>query len=378
MEVRTLSNLAESLSRSRGLLVTREAVLHALVLPFVRGLGYDPADPREVRVAHDLSLPTGKLIADLALFDPAGERLRLVIDLRPLGGDMVARTPLAAALGHHPGLRLVMVTDGARTHLYGDLLQPGQLDEAPLFALNLADPDADLEHAAGVLARLHRDRFQPDVLVGDIEDQLLRRALVDRLRTALRRPGADPEFVRWLSEGIYPGKRTRPVVERLARLADEAVTPAILGVLVDDHLDALRRRLSAACEGVGRELGPQVAAPPSEPPIVRRIREIVRRAGGDPAEIVHRETTNYLAIGLRTPSRWFIRWFDGGRRRALTTLVPAAEARDLAAPFDVEDAPQSFGVSRILIDDPEQVWALGRLILRSLDLCRRGEQLALA
>ena len=378
MEVRTLSSLVDALTRSREHLASRDAVVHALVVPLVRGLGYDPADPREVRVAFEVPLPTGRAVADIALMDPGGERVRLLVDARPLGADLTARTALAPALGALPGLRLVLVTDGARLHLYGDLLQPGVLDEAPLAALDLAAADVDLEHAAALLGRLGRDRFQPDLLVGEVEDNLLRRALVDRLRAALRSPASDPEFVRWLSDGVYPGKRTRPVALRLARLAEEAVTPAVLGVLVEAHLEALRGRLTAACEAVGRELGPAAAAPTGDPEIVRHVRELVRRSGGDPATIVARATTNYLAIGLRTPSRWFLRWFDGGRRRALTCLVPVAEARELAAPFEVEEAPQSFGVSRVLVDGPEQVWALGRLVARSLDLCRRGEQLALA
>ena len=94
--------------------------------------------------------------------------------------------------------------------------------------------------------------------------------------------------------------------------------------------------------------------------------------------LAFRDTTNYLGIGLGTPGRWFLRWFDGNRRRALTTLVPAAEAEGLVKGFKVEEAPQSFGVSRVHIDDPAQLWALEALIVRSLEICRRGEQLAIA
>lgn len=381
IDARSLSALADKARRSHELLKSRESVAQALVLPLLRELGYPIADPREVRCGEALALGEGESVsADIAIFGGDGPP-RMIVDVRPHGADLWARSPLARAIGRVPGLRFLLVTDGGAYHLYADVAEAGVVDEGPIFAFSLdAEPEARAA-AIEVLGRLGRDGFDPEFLITRAEDESLRRALSRRLGQALRAPADDPEFVRWLSEGLYEGKRTRPVLERLSRLAGDAVMPAVLGLLGDEYIDALRRRLQAIGEAAGRDAASRPAGAgsgrTSEPPIVAMIREICRRAGADPAEIVWRETTNYVGVGFRHTSRWFLRWFDGSRRRALTTLVPVDEAKALA-PFDVEGAPQSFGVSRVLLDAPEQVWALEALIRRSLDLCRHGEQLALA
>ncbi|MCA9660087.1 MAG: hypothetical protein KC486_17210 [Myxococcales bacterium] len=382
MEARILSSLADTIQRSREFLGSRESVTQALVLPLLRALGYATSDPLELRCGQALDLQGGgSATADIAIYEGDGETLRLVLDVRPLGADLWARSALAPAVGAAKGLRFLAVTDGDRYHVYGDTQQPGALDPTPLFAFTLVGGEADHAAAAQVLTRFARDTFDPDALVTKAEDDALREALTARLVRALRAPAADPDFLRWISEGVYEGKRTRPVLERLGGLAEEAVTPAILAILSDDYIDHLHRRLraanaAAAKSSILRPAPPRASA--GEPEVVETIRQIAARGGADPKDIAFRDTTNYLGIGLGTPGRWFLRWFDGNRRRALTTLVPAAEAEGLVKGFKVEEAPQSFGVSRVHIDDPAQLWALEALIVRSLEICRRGEQLAIA
>lgn len=377
MDARILSTLAETIERSRDLLASRESITQVLVLPLLRSLGYAVSNPLELRCGEPLAFADGgSATADIAIYEGDGKTLRMIVDVRPLGSDLWSRSVLAKAIGD--GLRFLMITDGARYQIYADIQSPGTLDPTPLCSFAVAGPEADHAIASQLLSRFSRDAFEPRALISRAEDEVLRSALRERLTRALRAPAAEPDFLRWLSDGVYEGKRTRPVLERLGRLAEEAVTPAILTFLSEDYIDALRLRLRAASEAVG--LGLIAAAegrPAGEPEAISMIRSIAARAGADPADIVHRETTNYHGVGLKTPSRWFVRWFDGSRRRALTTLVPVSEARALVRGFVVEEAPQSFGISRILIDDPAQIWALEALLARSLDICRRGEQLPL-
>ncbi len=379
MDVRILSTLAETIERSRELLASRESTTQVLVLPLLRGLGYAVSNPLELRCGEPLGFADGgSATADIAIYEGDGKTLRMVVDVRALGADLWSRSPLAKAVGA-AGLRFLVVTDGARYQIYGDLQRPGSIDDAPFCAFSLAGPDADYAHASATLSRFARDAFDPGALISKAEDEALTAALRQRLMRALRAPAAEPDFLRWLSEGIYEGKRTRPVLERLGRLAEEAVTPAILGLLSEDYIDALRERMQVANEIVARGALARPQAPRgAEPVVIAMIRKMAERAGSNPAEIVHRETTNYHGVGLKTPSRWFVRWFDGSRRRALTTLVPVEEARALVRGFVVEEAPQSFGVSRVQIDDAAQIWALEALVVRSLDICRRGDQLPLA
>ncbi len=375
MDARILSTLAETIERSRDLLVSRESITQVLVLPLLRSLGYAVSNPLELRCGEPMGFADGgSATADIAIYEGDGKTLRMIVDVRPLGSNLWAPSVLAKAIGE--GLRFLMVTDGARYQIYADIQSRGTLDPTPFCAFAVAGPEADHAIASQLLSRFSRDTFDPRALISRAEDEVLRSALRERLTRALRAPSTDPDFLRWISEGVYDGKRTRPVLERLGRLAEEAVTPAILTFLSEDYIDALRLRLRAATEAVGLGLiAGSEGRPAGEPEAVGMIRSIAARAGAEAADIVHRETTNYHGVGLKTPSRWFVRWFDGSRRRALTTLVPVEEAKGLVSGFVVEEAPQSFGVSRVLIDEPAQIWALEALIRRSLEICRRGEQL---
>lgn len=57
-------------------------------------------------------------------------------------------------------------------------------------------------------------------------------------------------------------------------------------------------------------------------------------------------------------------------RRGPVTWVPTEEAGKLVAGFEVEDAPAAWGVSRVYIDSPAQLWAAKALVLRSLELAQ--------
>ncbi|HFE46871.1 MAG TPA: hypothetical protein ENJ18_15495, partial [Nannocystis exedens] len=252
MDARILSTLAETIESSRELLASRESTTQVLVLPLLRGLGYAVSNPLELRCGEPLAFEDGgSATADIAIYEGDGRTLRMVVDVRALGADLWIRSPLAKAVGA-AGLRFLVVTDGARYQIYGDLRSPGSIDDAPFCAFSLAGADADHEHASAVLGRFSRDAFDPGALISKAEDEALICALRQRLSQALRTPAAEPDFLRWLSEGIYEGKRTRPVLERLGRLAEQAVTPAILGLLSEDYIDALRERMRMANEVVAR------------------------------------------------------------------------------------------------------------------------------
>jgi hypothetical protein len=85
---------------------------------------------------------------------------------------------------------------------------------------------------------------------------------------------------------------------------------------------------------------------------------------------LYRDTINYFNVSFERPTKWFVRFFGDSRRKAIVTLVPTVEVQAMVEGFDVEDAPATFGVSRIYIDSPAQLWALEKVLLRSLELAK--------
>jgi len=96
------------------------------------------------------------------------------------------------------------------------------------------------------------------------------------------------------------------------------------------------------------------------------VKGMAERAGYDPATILARDTVNYFNISYKKPTKWFVRFFANSRRQTVSTLVSTDRCRELLPSFEVEDAPSSFGVSRIYVQSIEQVPNLEPVIIESL------------
>lgn len=330
---------------------------------------------------------------DFAIFDKSGVKPLMVIETKPLGTDLLSKSQqLARYLAQMPDLHFGIITDGCRYHFFGDLESPNQMDKEPFFSFSLDDPKTDWSKVASFLSKFSRESFNAETLVTDAENARYRQAMIEKLSRALKMPGEDDSFLLWLTHEVYKGKRTQGVMARLQEIAKEAIEPALLHVIGDDFLDRLKERISRAKDGgqephanlVSGTISEAVSSKDTavEEGATRRgivttqeelelfdlVRTICEKHGADPDKVLYRDTVNYFNVSYERPTKWFIRFFSGGRRKSIVTLVPMAEAASLVQGFELEEAPATFGVSRIYIDQIPQLWGLTGVILRSLEL----------
>ena len=363
----------------------------AFVIPLVQLLGYSPDSPREVRREYAAPFVQGdgkknpdKM--DLAIFDPSGNHPRFVIEVKALGVDLRAKSrQLARYMAEIPDLHFGIMTDGCDFLFYGDLDNQNMMDSDPFYRFSLDDEKTDWTKVAAELSRFHRDAFNADTLVTNAENAKFRQGMIDKLVDALSAPKEHEDFVRWLSDGIYKGKKTAGVMKRLIQITKEAVEPALLKAMSDDFVEKLRNRLAS----LGDNSVPQPADPEPEPEpdpaqskkgiitteeelaVYEMIKEIcVAGAGCDPDEIIYRDTINYFSISYKRPTKWFVRYFGDSQRKAVVTALPVDETRGLCPDFEVEKAPATFGVSRVYIDSATHISRLKPVILKALGLVR--------
>jgi predicted type IV restriction endonuclease len=218
--------------------------------------------------------------------------------------------------------------------------------------------------------------------------------MVDKLVQVLRAPGKDEEFMKWLTVGIYNGKRTANVMTRMGDIAKEAVEPALLRVMGDEFIEKLKERISSARDlNTEQSVDMMIEAEPTDTTqdaitddanaVISRCSitttqleldfyEIVKtlcvRAGYESEQILLRDTTMYCNVSFGRPTKWFVRFFCDTRRLNITTLLPVEQAQEAAPDFVVEESPSVFGNSRIYFDDLDQLWKLEVLLLKSLAL----------
>ncbi|MBI1320752.1 MAG: restriction endonuclease [Candidatus Hydrogenedens sp.] len=248
----SIFELVKRYRENKEFISNEETAKMALVVPFVRYLGYDPNNPREVRLEYSAEFVQGdgKRLPDrmdFAIFDVTGTKPLIVIETKPLGTDLKARAQqLARYLSQMPELHFGIITDGCHYLFYGDLDQPNLMDNEPFFTFSLDDPDTDWAKVAKFLTKFSRESFNAETLITDAENNRYREAMVARLAKALRGPAEDESFLRWLTEDVYKGKRTSGVMERLGNIARDAVEPALLRVMSDEFLTKLKSRMDSA------------------------------------------------------------------------------------------------------------------------------------
>ncbi|ATB50834.1 type I restriction enzyme HsdR N-terminal domain-containing protein [Corallococcus macrosporus] len=404
MDANHLLELVKRYQDNKAFISNEETAKIALVVPFIRSLGYDPSVPREVRLEYtaDFVQGDGKKLPDrmdFAIFDQTGTKPLIVIETKPLGTDLKARAQqLARYLAQLPELHFGIITDGCHYLFFGDLENPNVMDPEPFFTFSLEDTKADWAKVAKFLSKFSREAFNATTLITDAENSRYRQGMIDKLAAALKAPGEHEAFLKWLTEDIYKGKRTTAVMERLADVAKEAIEPTLLRVMGDDFLNKLKERIQRLNEGAEPAVaqdGANVVKADSARPFEAEgraapdekgraavetteaeleffgvVRDICVKHGAAAEDILFRDTASYFNVSFKRPTKWFARFFSNGKRKSIITWVPVEEARAIAAGFDVEAAPAGLGTSRVFIESVPQVWALKALMTRSLELSK--------
>jgi predicted type IV restriction endonuclease len=400
MNAEQLIQLSQAYTENHNFITNEETAKMALVVPFIRLLGYDPNMPKEVRpeYAADFTQGDGKKFhdrVDFAIFDKNGIKPLMIIEAKTLGTNLRAKSQqLARYISQLPDLHFGILTDGCEYQFYGDLESQNVMDDEPFFCFFLNDSKTDWSKVASFLSKFSREAFNAKTLITDAEDSRYKQAMVDKLVHVLRAPTEDEAFMKWLTNGIYSGKRTSQVMTRMEKLASEAIEPALLFVMEEEFVDKLKERIRSAREP--REDDNQIQLDTNldfsvdENKITKRkgivttdeelrfvdiVKQHCLNAGYDPEQVLLRDTVNYCNASYQLPTKWFIRYFGDSRKKNITTLVPTEEARQLAINCEVEDSPGVFGVSRIYINEVEKLMDLGNLITRSLSLLQGGELL---
>lgn len=199
-----LETLAGKLPALRGILRTEESTKHALVLPFIKALGYDIHDPAEV---------TAELIADVAT--KKGEKVDYAI---LIGGRPVVLFE-CKALGAELGLeqasqlfryftttidaRIGVLTDGCNYRFYSDLDRQNIMDPAPFLAFSLDGLSGSVLRS---LTHLCKSRLNISQLISEGRGQRLDAALDRFVESELVNPS--DELVRFFLKRFKTGHET--------------------------------------------------------------------------------------------------------------------------------------------------------------------------
>lgn len=227
-----IAALADRMQKVKGSLGTEEATKNALIMPFIRALGYDVFNPLEVvpEFTADVADRKGEKV-DYALMQE-GKPI-ILIECKccgtPLDADKCDQlhryfTTVDARIG--------ILTDGVRYLFFSDLEEFKKMDKRPFMAFDLENVDTTL---IPELRKLCKGKFNLQTAL-DTANELkytreIKRILLEQLEGTVPSEG----FVDFFTRETYQGKVTKNVREQFTVFVRRAFSEFI-AERIDDRL----------------------------------------------------------------------------------------------------------------------------------------------
>lgn len=296
--------LSERVRSHSSTMATEEAVKTAVVLPFLRALGYDVFNPSEV-VPEFTADAVGKKGEKVDYAIKLDGEIRILIECKPITTKL-DKVHLAQLFRYFTvtSAKFAILTNGRAFHFHTDLEEPNKLDTRPFLTFELAELQP---HLIAELKKFEKSGFDVSGILATAERLKYTSALKSAITKIIDEP-TEP-FVRMVADGLYDGRFTAAIKDQFTGLVRAAFREVIR--------DSVKSRISSAladteqlAEDIENNIatGDEITTTEEEIEgfmIVKAIvREVIR-----PQRVTIRDAKSYCAILV-----------DNNNRKPLTRL----------------------------------------------------------
>lgn len=205
-----VADLAKRAISAQAVAQTEEATKNAIIMPFLRVLGFDVFDPSQVipEYVADVGLKKGEKI-DYAV--RIGNKIEYLVEAKSVSTNLRdAQYSQLFRYFHTSEAKIAILTNGLHFWFFTDIDAENKMDQAPFFKFDLLSyDDNDLRD----LEKFHKEKFS-------IENVRSAASALKYLKGAMsfieeKWANPDDEFVRLVARSFYEAKLTTAVVESL-------------------------------------------------------------------------------------------------------------------------------------------------------------------
>jgi predicted type IV restriction endonuclease len=300
----SLRAIAERVKSHSSTMATEEAVKTAVVLPFLRSLGYDVFDPTEV-VPEFTADAVGKKGEKVDYAIKIENEIRILIECKPISVAL-DKKHLDQLYRYFSvtNAKFAILTNGRTFNFYTDLEAPNKLDARPFLVFDVTDFNAGI---LSELRKFEKGAFDVTAILATAE----RLKYTSGVKQVISRLIEDPtdEFVRLVSSGVYEGRMTSQVREMFTGIVRSAFREVIM--------DTVKSRLSSALADTEEVIEKIDTVVEDEPDVVTTDDE---REGYMIVKAIVRDTISSKRVIMRDQKSYCGILIDNNNRKPLARL----------------------------------------------------------
>ncbi len=316
-----IKQFGERVEKLKDQILTEEATKNALIMPFIKALGYDVFNPFEVvpEFVADIGIKKGEKVDYAILRD--GQPC-ILVECKHWGDNLDPHNSQLFRYFHTTKAKFGLLSNGIIYRFYTDLIEPNKMDEKPFFEFNVTDiKDNQVEE----LKKFHKSYFD----VGNIQNTASELKYMNELKVLINAEFQAPTegFVKHFARQVYPGMLTSKLMEQFSDLTQRSIQQYINDLITERLKSALKKE--DARELAAAEQETAIAAGTKEGKIETTAEELegflivkaILRQKIKTSRIVHRDAQSYFAILLDDNNRKTIcRLYLNGSKRYIGTF----------------------------------------------------------
>lgn len=236
-----VADLAKRALSAQTIAQTEEATKNAVVMPFLRVLGFDVFDPAQVvpEFVADIGIKKGEKI-DYAV--KIGGKLEYLVEAKSISTNLRdAEYSQLFRYFNAADANIAILTNGLNFWFFTDLDASNKMDQSPFFKFDLLSyDDNDIKE----LEKFHKDHFSIENVQSAAASLKYLRGAMSYIEKQWASP--DEDFTRFIAKEFYDGKLTATVVDTLK--------PIIKRAFDDLFRQRAKQRIDVAFEGAEETL----------------------------------------------------------------------------------------------------------------------------
>lgn len=213
-----LKALGSRIPKQLELIQTEEATKNALIMPFIKALGYNVFDPREVVPEYiaDVGVKKGEKV-DYAIMMDGKPVILFECKWHGANLDQEHASQLHRYF-HTTEARIGVLTNGVVYRFFSDLDSPNKMDTKPFLELNMLNLDDPVVES---VKKFSKTVFVLEDIVSAASEMKYRREIKRLFAEQYSTPS--DEFVKFFAAQVYSGKITQKVCQQFADFTKKAL-----------------------------------------------------------------------------------------------------------------------------------------------------------